>query len=208
MKHELTKPFEKSLELFKKAIQNIGENAIEAGRALVAMMDEREDAFEVILSKCEWVTLPFLEALERVGRGRLDPFFLLDQSPISGRVVSEGLTIKDQKAIKSGYLPVAVKVAGGVKIENLKLEEINFNQAQLVIGEGRIRSANEQIEIIKARESARAARALRYEIIGNHVRFYADSEFTWEELEQVIDQIKPKPIDIESSIKERQIKKV
>lgn len=203
-----TKPFEKSLDAFKKAIQNIGENATDAGRAIVAMLDERADAFEIILSKCEWVTLPFLEALERVGRGMLDPFFLLDQSPVSGRVISEGLTVKDQKTIKSGYLPVAIKVDGGVKVENMKMEEINFTQAQLVIGEGRIRSANEQIEILKSREAARAARSLRYEILGNKVHFYADSDFTWEQLESIVEQIKPKAIDIESSVKERQIKKV
>src|SRR5512146_752330 len=109
----LTKTYQAKVEQFRNALSSAKQDLIAAGKLLVEMVEENEETFEILVGQCR-VTLPFLEALERIGRGKLDPLFLTDPSPAAQRAVTVALPIKEQTRLKTG-VAVAIRSNGGIK---------------------------------------------------------------------------------------------
>lgn len=202
----LTKSFESKIEQFQSALGGVRFSIKQAGEILVSMLEENENTFEVLVGR-RLASLPFLEALEKVGRGALDARLLEDTGSIAWRAISQCLPMRDQEQLLSGTIPVAMIDNGGIRIEHKRLEEITNNEATRVIGDGKIRTADEQIVIIKEQSARRAVRELRYEIFGNRIRFRHGAEFTFAELEILIERNAPKAEEIEESLKLNQITK-
>ena len=202
----ITKTFQSKITAFRDALSGARSNLLDAGKILVEMLDENENTFELLVSQ-KIATLPMLESLERVGRGQLDPALLTDVSPMAQRAVSQALPIKEQKQILTGYVAIAVKDNGGFRVEQKRASETTAHEAARAVGEGRIRTPDEQIEIIKQQQANRQARSYRYEIRGDRVIFHEECSFTWKELVELADKIKPKAEDIEFSMKKSQIAK-
>lgn len=172
---------------------------------LVEMLAENEDTFEILIAQ-KVCTLPMLESLERVGRHQLDPALLTNTSPAAQRAITQCLPPKEQKQVLTGYVPLVVRDNGGFKVEQVRGDEMNAHQASQAIRRGRILPESEQIEVIKEQLASKAARSLRYELRGDRIVFHEESSFTWAELVELAEKIKPKATDIESSIKRNQIK--
>lgn len=206
MKALITKSFQSKIEAFTEALTGARSNLLRAGQLLVEMLEENEDTFELLVTQ-KVASLPMLESLERVGRGQLDPLLLTDTSPAAQRAISQAIPPKDQKRLLTGLIPVAIQDNGGIRIEQRRMDELNTWQAAQAIGDGKIRTAEEQIDVVRERIEARAARSLRYEIRGDRVIFHEESSYTWKELEEIAAKIKPQARDIEAEIKRKQIEK-
>lgn len=200
----LTKPFQSKIESFGAALADIKNGIERAGKLVVEMLEENESTFEILCGQYR-VSLPFLEALERVGRGQLDPRLLQDGSDTAWRAISQALPIEQQRKLIDAAIPVAVRDNGGVRIENKRLPEITAREASIVIGDGKIRTADEQIELLKQKAATQAAKSLRYEIRGDRVRFHDGAEFDWSGLMEIANKIQPKAEDIEAQMKRNQI---
>lgn len=202
----IAKSYQSKLEAFNLALNGAKQNLLDAGRILCEMLDEDSDTFEHILESNRGVTLRFLESLERIGRGQLEPLLLTDPSPAAQRAVAQALPMEDQKQLTSGFVPVAVKDNGGVKVVQKQMSEITAQEAARVIGSGTIRTADEQIEMLKQADAAQAASKMRYAIKGDKIHFYTGADFTYSELLTLLTKIEPKAEDIEAAIAANQIK--
>lgn len=201
----LSRTFNTNLEALQAALTQARDGLKTAGDLIIKMLEENEDAFEIILARCKGLTVRMLESLERIGRGTLEPLLLADPSPAAQRAIAQDLPMPEQKKLVNGFIPVAIRDGGGVKIEQRKLSELNLVEACRVIGDGKIRSADEQIQILKQEAENRAARQLRYEIREGEIIFHAETRYSWRELQELADKIKPQAKDIEAEVKRRQI---
>lgn len=204
MNKQLTNTLQSKIESFRDALSGARQNLITAGKLLVEMLDENEDAFEILVAQ-KVATLPMLESLERVGRGQLDPALLTDVSPAAQRAIAKALPPQAQKQLLTGFVPVAVQDNGGFKVEQMRMADLSQHQAARVIGDGVIRTVEAQCEIIKEQLATRAAHSLRYELRDGRIIFHEDTVFTWRELIELADKIKPRASDIEADIKRSQV---
>jgi hypothetical protein len=202
----LSKSYVSKIESLKEALSSVKQDIITAGKILVELLEENDNTFEILVSQ-RVAALQTLEALERVGRGKLDPLLLTDPSPIAQRAISQCIPMAQQRQLQTGTVEVVVESNGGIAIENKRKEEITFTESQRVIGDGKIRSTAEQTQIVMQQKSNRAKRELRYEISSDKIHFFHDSEFTYSELVQLCDKIKPKASDIAASLAKNQIVK-
>jgi len=201
-----TKTYESKFIAFTEAVTQLGQSAKRAGQLLCEMLDENPDTFEYILKKCPHATLPWLESLEAIGRGRLDERLLLDPSPAAQRAVSQALPIKEQTRLLEMPIQVAVRDNGGVRIENKRMQDIRAYEAPRVIRDGKILSAEEQTALIKDEISHRAARDVRYIIEGDAVEFLARCRFKLSELEEILSKLKETAtLALEGEMKKGQI---
>ena len=203
---KLTKHIETKINEFKSALSGAAEGVLLAGKILCDIVDAEPDAYEIMLTECKGVTLPFLEALERVGRGKLLPELLLNPAPACQRAIGESLNIKEQNRLLTGTIPTVIRENGGVRTVNKRLEELSAHEAVRVVGDGKIRTPEEQIEVLKTQEAQKAARELRYEIRGSRVIFHSTHAWEWSELIDISEKIKPKAADLEKAIRANQLK--
>lgn len=205
MSKEISKTLESEIEAFRDDLEGGLTRLKRAGERLVRMLDENEDIFEVLIRR-RIATLPWLEALERVGRGHLEPRLLGDPSPAAQRAVSQMLSINEQKRLLNGPVPVVVvDPGGGLRIEQKLIGEINTREAIRVVGGGKLRSIEDQRTLVKEQEEQRVAQSFAYTIDGDGVRFHTDRRFTWKQIVEIAEKIKPKAIDIEAEVKRRQV---
>ena len=203
---KLTKTFESKIDQFQAALNATADGLVTAGKLLVEMIEENENTFEIILTRIKTASLPFLEALERVGRGQLRPELLLNPAPAAQRTVQFALPIKVQDKIATGYLETVVKDGDGFLIKHKKMDELTAHESARVIGTDGIRTVEQQKAIIKEQIENRAAREMRFEIRNDRVVFHTEHAWTWSELEEIADKIKPKAVDIEKEIKKNQVR--
>ncbi len=207
MRNVITRTFQSKIDAFAESLSGARSNLLRAGQLLVEMLDENENTFELLISQ-KLANLPMLETLERVGRGQLDPALLTDVSYAAQRAISQALPAKDQKRILTGYIPVAVKDnGGGFRIEQKRAGDLTAREAVVAIGDGTIRQPDAQIELQKQKDMDRQARSYRYEIRNDRIIFHQEASFTWAELTELAEKIKPKAVDIQASIQQRRIAK-
>jgi len=199
----ITKTYQAKIEAFNDALNGARVNLLDAGKILCEMLDENEDTFEILLREIRGVRLSMLEALERVGRGELEPLLLTDISYAAQRAVSNYLPKEDQKKLVSGTVKVVVENDNNYEVVEKRLDEMHVRDAKLAIGPGALRTPEEQIEILE--EQKKLEKKVRYRILGDKIRFYATTELTWSELTDICMKLKPKAGDIESAIKKGQI---
>lgn len=190
---------------FKDALSGARANLKQAGELLVEMLDENEDTMEILLRENRGLSIAFLESLERVGRGLLDPLLLTDTAPAAQRAISQALPPQAQKELLTKNVPVVVGSNGETHVEHKPMRELNTREAARVIGDGKIRTPEEQLRVLQEQAAARVAKSVRYEIRGDRVLFHEGAMFTWVQLEEIIEKIRPKPVDIEAEIKRRQV---
>lgn len=205
----LTKSYTSKIEQLRTALGGIKQDLITAGKLLVEMIEENEDTFEILVGQGV-ASLRTLEALERIGRGKLDPLLLTDPSPIAHRAISQALPMAQQRQIQSQTIAVAYDNGdSGYAIKHKRKDEITLAESYRIIGDGRIRTADEQIEILKASKARVLSRNAAYVIDQERgcVRLLEDREFTYEQLCELAEKIKPRAEDIAKSMVKRQITK-
>lgn len=207
MSDKPTKAFTQKIEAFKEALSAARQDIVRAGKLLVEMIEENENATEILI-RDRIAPRQLLEALEEVGRGKLDPLLLTDPSPAAQRALSQAMPMADQRRLTTGFVPVAVKnSSGGFEVQNKRMEEINVTESYRVIGDGKIRSPEEQMQIIQQQEAERALRERRFVVRGDKIEVIRHAVFSWKEWMEIGEMAKPKPIDIQASIQKNQIAK-
>jgi hypothetical protein len=203
----LTNTYKAKVKEFGACLSAVKQDFKNAGELLVSMLDEYPDTFEVLIEQYK-LTLPFLEGLERVGRGELDPLLLTESCPAARRIISQDLGIEAQRLAISYPIPVAVEVHGKVDVVNKYWTELSVSETVRVFRDRKIQPPEEQAKEIKQRTLLKSTREQRYYIEDGKVRFNDTYTFwSWKELQEICDKIRPRAEDIEAEVKARQLKK-
>lgn len=125
-----------------------------AGRLLVRMMDSNPEAFNAIRKIAPHISMDVLVAFERIGRNKMYPYLLLDNSPGMKRLAE--LPYKDQER----YYHERVKVVTGmtehgVTVIEKAVSELSARQAEQVISGKGVRTVKEQEKVFFAPSAKR-----------------------------------------------------
>lgn len=161
-----TLSFEEKLRQFGEALKQSEQNALVAGRLLVAMIDEQDDAVDQIMRRFN-VPLTQISLLERIGRDKLHPMFAFSTSPAAEVVIKKRLCIEEQNRLASGgEVEVAVPDGnGGYEKTHRKFDELSRQTADQVIDDfGKPRSFEVQKGFLDSKIEAKRSRAQRYTV--------------------------------------------
>jgi hypothetical protein len=166
------------------------------------MLAENENTKELVAREFK-LDSRFLDALERIGLGQLEPKLLLESGPAARRAVQFCMPIAQQRQILDGYITVVTpdNGHGGTRVIQKRLDEITAIEAPRVISEeGKVRTPDEQSQVLIQQAQRKAARSLRYEIEGDKITFHARTTLTWSELQELADKIKPSAKDLQKAM--------
>ena len=210
MKNQITKSLASKIEAIRLALNGVKEDLITAGKLVVEMLEENEDAFEILLRE-RIARLSMLEALEQIGRGKLDPMLLADPSYIAQRAVRQGIPMGQQRQIQNEHIAVAAisDDGEGIEIKHKTKDEISLAESIRVIRDGKIATPEEQVAVLKEQQARATLRRMTYRVDpANHtVTFMRDTEWNYSQLAEIVEKIKPDARDIEATIIKRQIAK-
>ena len=127
----------------------------DAGNQLVSLMDEDPKVFDSILSIApKWITRDVLFTVEAIGRGKIEPEALMLPAHIFKRLSM--LSPEQQlKLIEGSQVPVVTGLndSGNPDIKNVPLAKLSFTQATRSIGNGGIRTPEQQVALMKEKQS-------------------------------------------------------
>ena len=114
----------------------------EAGRIIVAIVDNDPHAVDDIVSACPALTPSIIHIFERIGRGLLLPALAMDTS--AGAAKLRELPLSAQKRYENEPVPLVVNTEQGTDILLVDVRNMTRDQAKQVFAKGRIRSEGEQ----------------------------------------------------------------
>lgn len=175
----------------------------EAGDILVKLIALDSEVFGKITNECPHITVATLRALERIGRKQLCPHLFLD--PSEGAKKASRLPYEEQERACELPITVAVMSNGCARKIHKRLRELTKTEADLVFGDGKIRSFDEQKKILDAPASAIPAKPeVRWEFRAGGVFFHRNAFLLREELEAIIRDM-PKPVQLQDHMQKQQI---
>lgn len=119
---------------------------VDAGKLLVKIVEADPEAFEKIYAGNPHLTTEILLSFERMGRGEIYPYLLVDGSPGARKLV--GLPYASQVKLYNGTVEVVSKNADGFLTRRVKVRDLNSVQASRVFDSNRIRSPSEQQKML------------------------------------------------------------
>ena len=196
-----------AIEALREGLMDVACQIKELGNLVVALEDKQEDAFERILVEIPFLTRAKLQTLESIGHGRTDPRVILLGGGVLGTKLA-GMPMQAQSEILDKSIPVAVKTDGGIMAVNKTVHQLTERDARVAIGDKGIRTMEEQTEIIAEDEKRKATRALTFLIQDGKVKFFHDAEFTFAQLEEILERGKVSGVrDLEATMKQGQVKR-
>lgn len=122
-----------------------------AGKILVQLVDLDANIFRKLIQLQPWLDGDVLTSFYRIGKGKLyPPMLLLPNCPAFDRICTA--PIETQIAACSAPIEVVESVGKeGPRVMKVWAKELNRNQAEIVIRNGVIRSVEDQVATIKAR---------------------------------------------------------
>jgi hypothetical protein len=163
---------------------------VEAGKLLVSMIEDKPDIFEDILRVAPHIKPTTLDQLELIGRGKLHPILMFDDSPAARRAMS--LPYKDQQRVLDHPMAVVSRVDGGFKTEQKRFNEMTREEAVVAIDvrTGHIRKPDEQAAVILEQIQSLQRNNVRYIINGDRVTFFEKVSLGASELEEIVQRLK------------------
>lgn len=188
------KQFEPQITQFLELFRQGKEVWLKAGEILVAMIDANPDIIEHLLSLDENLKSDTLEALERIGRKRLLPELLLDDSMGAKRLAR--LPYQVQLDVYRNGLDVVTKRAGVFVVDHKPINKLTFQQAFTAIGPDGLISVAKQQEKMLHWESATKQRNMRY-VVKNEggtietikIEFFKGTEMTLKEIQDLVTRL-------------------
>jgi hypothetical protein len=146
------------IEQFCNLINKGIEAWVEAGKVLIKIVEEDSAAFDKISAAHPHLTFDILSSFERIGRGEIYPYLLVDGSPGARKLAA--LPYNEQVEVYNGDVAVVTKGVGGFKIERIKIHDMTAVQAVRVFDINRIRTPEEQKALFQKKISRNATRYL------------------------------------------------
>lgn len=135
------------------ALVNKGIEAwVEAGKLLLKISEADSEALTKISAQHPHLTLDVLLSFERIGKGEIYPYLLVDGSPGARKLC--GLPYSKQVKIYNGKLDVVVKRVGGLETQRLRVSDLTAVQATRVFDVNRVRTADEQKKLFEHKRPA------------------------------------------------------
>jgi hypothetical protein len=124
------------------------ESWTEAGVLLCQIKADNANAYELILERNSWLTRDVLETFERIGAKQIYPYLLVDGSP--GAVRLAAFPFDEQAKLYRGTVLVAVRSGRStISVSPKRVSELTFGECARVFDGGRVRTPNEQREILR-----------------------------------------------------------
>jgi hypothetical protein len=120
---------------------------VKAGKWLVQMRDRDSDVYNKILRSCPGISVDTLLVFEKIGRRKLNPRLLLDNSPGSKRLMS--LPYDLQVSCESADLEVLTGWSNGRPVvQKKKLRDLSASEAYRVFSTSWFRTPKEQEDFL------------------------------------------------------------
>ncbi len=164
----------------------------EAGRIIVAIVDNDPHAVDDIVKLCPSLTPSIIHVFERIGRGLLLPALAMDTS--AGAAKLRELPLSAQKRYETEPVPLIVDTEQGTDILLVDVKNLTRDQAKQVFAKGRIRSEGEQKAFLvelrsKQKSLSRQTEIPAWRIIKGRVVFEKGATLSAGELATIITQI-------------------
>lgn len=174
--------FGEKLKLGMSAIRDAAEIYVKALRQYSFAQRRFEERYPDI-KKDTW------QRLRDIGSGKLVPEAMMFR-PVAAQTY-RALPIKTQKALISGSVDLALNDGTVVNVPYARLSD---SQCGVVVNvsEGKIRSIEEQREILKKNLKPKRKRVAKkgYRVIGDTVKFFADTILTVMDIERILAEMK------------------
>jgi hypothetical protein len=164
----------------------------EAGRIIVAIVDNDPHAVDDIVKLCPALTPSIIHVFERIGRGLLLPALAMDTS--AGAAKLRELPLSAQKRYETEPVPLVIETEHGTDILLVDVKNLTRDQARQVFAKGRIRSDGEQKAYLVeqqslARRTAKTSEIPAWRIVKGRVVFEKGATLSAGELATIITQI-------------------
>lgn len=177
------------IESFTARLKGIEDSCKE----LALMVDANPNVFDEIVAADARFNYNMLESMRKVGKGELYCELLFDPSMAARKLLP--LPAAQQKKLYNEPIKI-VKVVGEKKVvEEKPLNKMSRAELNQVIDEDkhRARTVEEQIAYVKPPTPSR--RAERYEIIGDRLKVLAETEFTAQQLREILERMDKKSLE-------------
>lgn len=177
------------IESFTARLKGIEDSCKE----LALMVDANPNVFDEIVAADTRFNYNMLESMRKVGKGELYCELLFDPSMAARKLLP--LPAAQQKKLYNEPIKI-VKVVGEKKVvEEKPLNKMSRAELNQVIDEDkhRARTVEEQIAYVKPPTPSR--RAERYEIIGDRLKVLAETEFTAQQLREILERMDKKSLE-------------
>jgi hypothetical protein len=204
MKKDITKTTVPTVKQFIAAfmakLQAIGESC----RDLYLMADANPGVFDEIVTAEKRFNYNMLESMRRVGAGELYVELLFDSSMAARRLLP--LARGQQEKLYNDPVKIVKLIGGKRVIEEKPIQKMSRHELNLVIDDDkrRARTVEEQIAFVQPPPPAR--RAERYEIVDGVLKVLANTEFTGEQLRQILERMTAHSVaGLEKTLKKNQV---
>ena len=118
---------------------------IEAGKLLVAMIDDNPETKSLILESNPTLSMDSLVAFEKIGRRQVTPYMLLETCVASKRLITMPIEVQEQCLKEPVEVVTAIKKNGHVS-RKIGMRSLTQVESDLVFSEeGKVRTVDEQI---------------------------------------------------------------
>ena len=171
---------------------------------LVDMVAADGQIYDKIIQQLPAMNYNKLESMRKVGLGEIEFELLFDPSLAARKLLALPPTMQR----KLYHEPVQiVKVVGDKKVvEEKRIQKMSRAELAQIIDEdtNTVRSVEEQLNYVKPPTATRTAQ--RYEIVGDRVRVLAKTEFTLQQLIEIVERMTGKSMaELESELKKKQV---
>ncbi len=189
---KISKSMEQKIERFALLVKGIVQGWMEAGKALVEMIDEDPQAFDKIREKYPQLSVGMLVQLEAVGRGVLHEKLLTASGP--GPNALRRMPYSSQVKLLEVPVELVVENEQGTDTLLVDVHNLTSRQASQVFAEDHVRSQGEQkawlvAQRTKAMKGGTPTQAPAWVIRSGRVFFNEAASFSAGELATIITQL-------------------
>lgn len=124
-------------------IEEGAENWITAGKAISDLLKQDKDAYKTLMALRPWITPALLHTLERIGRGEVYPYAMLERNAVAKWLLS--YSYKEQKRACVEGVDVVLYVKDGKPFYQRKtISNLTSSDIHRVFGATSIRTVEEQ----------------------------------------------------------------
>jgi hypothetical protein len=185
---QLTKTFEQKLQKWFDGFLATAESILKTGKGLVELIEENPDTPEILLNRYPKLGVGTLEALEQIGRGKLMPELMLDNSPGARRLAYLPITMQQKLYGEPIGVPVRAE-DGTVFFKPKPIDRLTPTEVALTISKTGPLGDLEKKAALSERERELKRHSLRYDINGDKITFLGQPQFVIAELHAELGRI-------------------
>jgi hypothetical protein len=178
------------VDRFIQSVLGAMANLQEAGEIAAQAIDQDQDWPDKVVDKCPDMTIAFIRKIEAVGRKKLHPRLVVNESPGVRRLARLPYSLQEKYSVNP--VPLLINKNGNWETLQVDVRNLLPDQARQVFSDDGLRDSSGQrawIEDKATKQVAPPATGIQYQIRGRKVRFLEPAEYSASELASILARI-------------------